>query len=116
MRDAGAMDAKVVEAVGAVAFPSCKLGGMGGLTVEVGSAAIVDADVGWTVVGVSFPSLKTGGTKESPVEVEMSSGDDGLTTGERAFPSSKGCAKGSAADEGSRHEAKWSLQGMMSLR
>ena len=70
------MDAKVAEAVGAVAFPSFKLGGMDGATVEVGSAAIVDADVGGTVVGVSFHSLQRGGTMESTVKVEMSIGDN----------------------------------------
>ena len=53
---------------------------------------------------------------ESTVEVEVSIGDGGLMTGERAFPSSKGCVEGSAADEVSRHEAKLSLHGMMSLR
>jgi len=32
------------------------------------------------------------------------------------LPSSKGCAEGSAAGEGSRREAMWSLCGMMSSR
>jgi len=37
-----------------------------------------------------------------------------LRAGETSFPSSKGCAEGSAVDEGSQHEARQSLCGMMS--
>jgi len=55
----------------------------------------------WSTVEVGT-SIKDGERNESGAR--HSKGE--LRTGEMSFPSSKGCAEGSAVGEGSKHEAR----------
>mgnify|MGYP007080229570 CR=1 FL=1 len=87
MEDAAARDAMVGDAVGGVTFPWSKAETVGEVT--------------WSTVevGTSIGDGESNGSGARHFKGE-------LRTGETSFPSSKGCAEGSAVGEGSRHKAK----------